>query len=76
MKEWHYVFTVLMICFFMLGVLVFVDYRITELENKMSVYDDTCKKLIEIVQEQQKTEERILEQNIILCTEIRLKGNE
>lgn len=76
MKEWHYVFTVLMICFFMLGVLVFVDYRITELENKMSVYDDTCKKLIEIVQEQQKTEERILEQNIILCTEIRLKGYE
>lgn len=76
MKEWHYVFTVLMICFFMLGVLVFVDYRITELENKMSVYDDTCKKLIEIVQEQQKTEERILEQNIILCTEIRLKGDE
>lgn len=65
-----------MICFFMLGVLVFVDYRITELENKMSVYDDTCKKLIEIVQEQQKTEERILEQNIILCTEIRLKGDE
>lgn len=76
MKEWHYVFTVLMICFFMLGVLVFVDYRITELENKMSVYDDTCKKLIEIVHEQQKTEERILEQNIILCTEIRLKGDE
>jgi uncharacterized coiled-coil protein SlyX len=76
MKEWHYVFTVLMICFFMLGVLVFVDYRITELENKMSVYDDTCKKLIEIVQEQQKTEERILEQNIILCTEIRLKEDE
>lgn len=76
MKEWHYVFTVLMICFFMLGVLVFVDYRITEIENKMSVYDDTCKKLIEIVQEQQKTEERILEQNIILCTEIRLKGDE
>lgn len=76
MKEWHYVFTVLMICFFMLGVLIFVDYRITELENKMSVYDDTCKKLIEIVQEQQKTEERILEQNIILCTEIRLKGDE
>ena len=76
MKEWHYVFTVLMICFFMLGVLVFVDYRITELENKISVYDDTCKKLIEIVQEQQKTEERILEQNIILCTEIRLKGDE
>lgn len=65
-----------MICFFMLGVLAFVDYRITELENKMSVYDDTCKKLIEIVQEQQKTEERILEQNIILCTEIRLKGDE
>ena len=60
----------------MLGVLVFVDYRITELENKISVYDDTCKKLIEIVQEQQKTEERILEQNIILCTEIRLKGDE
>lgn len=76
MKEWHYVFTVLMICFFMLGVLVFVDYRITELENKMSIYDDTCKKLIEIVQEQQKTEERILEQNIILCTEIRLKVDE
>jgi uncharacterized coiled-coil protein SlyX len=76
MKEWHYVFTVLMICFFILGVLVFIDYRITELENKMSVYDDTCKKLIEIVQEQQKTEERILEQNIILCTEIRLKGDE
>lgn len=76
MKEWHYVFTVLMICFFMLGILVCVDYRITELENKMSVYDDTCKKLIEIVQEQQKTEERILEQNIILCTEIRLKGDE
>ena len=75
MKEWHYVFTVLMICFFMLGVLVFVDYRITELENKISVYDDTCKALIEIVQEQQKTEERILEQNIILCTEIRLKGD-
>lgn len=63
-----------MICFFMLGILVCVDYRITELENKMSVYDDTCKKLIEIVQEQQKTEERILEQNIILCTEIRLRG--
>ena len=76
MKEWHYVFTVLMICFFMPGVLVFVDYRITELENKISVYDDTCKALIEIVQEQQKTEERILEQNIILCTEIRLKGDE
>lgn len=76
MKEWHYVFTVLMICFFMMGILICVDYRITELENKMSVYDDTCKKLIEIVQEQQKTEERILEQNIILCTEIRLKGDE
>lgn len=76
MKEWHYVFTVLMICFFMMGILVCVDYRITELENKMSVYDDTYKKLIEIVQEQQKTEERILEQNIILCTEIRLKGDE
>ena len=75
MKEFHYVFTVLMFCFFLMGLFVYFDYRMEGLEKKIQCYDVTCKELIKEIQEQQEIERKVLEQNIILCTEIRLKGD-
>lgn len=75
MKEFHYVFTVLMFCFFLLGLFMYFDYRMEELEQKIQCYDVTCKELIKEIQTQQEIERRILEQNILLNTELRLKGD-
>ena len=63
---------VIMFCLFLAGIYYCIGKRIEILENKIESYTQTCNELSDMIAGIQETDRRILEQNMMLITEINI----